>query len=50
MCKDGYSTCREVFGEGAGFLEELLKVRLAVEDAIHGRVVAHLTIYNYIYS
>ena len=32
----------ELLGEAPGLLEELLEVRLAVEDAVHGRIAAHL--------
>ena len=33
----------EVLAEIAGLLEELLKMSLAIEDSIHGGVVAHLS-------
>jgi hypothetical protein len=32
----------ELLGEAPCLLEELLEVRLAVEDAVHGRIAAHL--------
>ena len=32
----------ETLGEAARLLEELLEVRLAVQNAVHGGVVAHL--------
>lgn len=37
----GLSTCLEILAEAACLLEELFKVRLAVKDTIHGRVIAH---------
>ena len=32
----------EIFAEIARFLEELVKMSLAVQDSVHGWVVAHL--------
>jgi hypothetical protein len=38
----------KILAEISGFLEKLLKMRLAVQDSIHGRVGAHLSIMGWL--